>query len=139
MPVKFDELDNLIRGCVRRLARARDDLRKAQDEVTHLEGELEGLRAARRTLQEEDPQLELPIQGKSRNISSEWSEILCHFLARAPNPLSIDDIMGFIALRGFAINRNAVRSQLHLYMNRGFLERVSDGVYRATDLVKRLC
>jgi len=47
--------------------------------------------------------------------------------------------MGFIGERNFAINRNAVRSQLHSYAIRGFLERVGDGLYRATDVVKSYC
>lgn len=139
MVSRSNELDELIRSCIRRLNKARDDLTKAHGEVIRLEGELEGLRAARRTLQEESSQLELPIEKKHRAISSQWNDILCHFLASAPRPLSIDDIMAFIAIKGFDITRNAVRSQLHLYMNRGFLERVGDGIYRATDVVKRYC
>jgi hypothetical protein len=132
MAAKVAELDRLIRNCAQRLNRARDDVRR-------LEGELEGLVAARKALFRSEPQLELPELPKPREISSEWREILCLFLNRAPNPASIDEVMEFIERRRFQINRNAVRSQLHTYANRGFLERLGDGLYRATDVVKRHC
>jgi hypothetical protein len=132
MAAKVTELDRLIRNCAQRLNRARDDARR-------LEGELEGLLAARNALFHNEPQLELPELPKPREISPEWREILCLFLKRAPNPASIDEVMEFIERHRFQINRNAVRSQLHSYVNRGFLERLGDGLYRATDVVKRFC
>jgi hypothetical protein len=95
--------------------------------------------AARNALFHNEPQLELPDLPKPREFSPEWREILCLFLKRAPNPASIDDVVQFIEERKFRITRNAVRSQLHSYVNRGFLERLGDGLYRATDVVKRYC
>jgi hypothetical protein len=132
MAVSVKELDRLIRHCAQRLNKARDDVRR-------LEGELEGLLAARNALFHDEPQLELPDLPRQREISPEWREILCHLLRRAPNPVSIDEVMEFIEAHRFQISRNAVRSQLHAYVNRGFLERLGDGLYRATDVVKAYC
>jgi hypothetical protein len=132
MAASVKELDRLIRNCARRLNSARD-------EVSRLEGELEGLLSARNALFRNEPQLELPDLPRSREISAEWREILGFFVKRAPNPASIDEVMAFIDERSFKINRNAVRSQLYAYVNRGFLERLGDGLYRATDVVKRYC
>jgi hypothetical protein len=132
MATKLAQLDSLIRARAARLNKMRDDVRR-------MEGELEGLLEARKALFENEPQLELPELPKTREISSDWNEILCFFLRRAPNPTSIDEVMQFISERNFKISRNAVRSQLHVYMNRGFLERLGDGLYRATDVVKPYC
>src|SRR5688572_27930876 len=96
---KLDDLDRLIRNCASRL-------NKARDEVRRYEGELEGLLSARRTVFEDEPQLELPELPKAREISREWREILSFFLRRAPNPVSIDEVMQLIADRKFDITRN---------------------------------
>jgi hypothetical protein len=129
---KSDELDRLISEYSRRL-------NKARAEAQRLEIEIAALVRARRAIFENDEQLELPDLPKTREISREWKEILRFFLQRLPNPVSIDEVMGFIADHGFSINRNAVRSQLHVYVARGFLERLGEGLYRATDAVKPLC
>jgi hypothetical protein len=132
MATKLEQLDNLIRARAARLGKARDEIRR-------LEGELEGLLEARRALFAHEPKLQLPELPRARDLSAEWNDILCFILRRAPNPTSIDDVMQFIVERKFQIRRNAVRSQLHVYMNRGFLERVGDGLYLATDAVKPYC
>ncbi|HUJ37280.1 MAG TPA: hypothetical protein VLW88_06350 [Hyphomicrobium sp.] len=132
MVAKSEELDRLIQDCARRLARARADIRK-------LEVELQTLMRARRAVFEDEGQLDLPNLPRAREISPEWKDILNFFLQRAPEAVSIDEVMSFIQQRGFDIKRNAVRSQLHLYVHRRFLERMGDGLYRATDAVKPFC
>lgn len=76
---------------------------------------------------------------RARRISSEWNQILNYFVQRAPSPVSIDEVMHFIAQNSFDVSRNSVRSQLHNYAQRHALERVGDGYYRATNLLKDFC
>ena len=131
------QLSELIR-------QSRQSLREAQNRLQTLEGELEGFTKARELLVGESSSCGVsddiePSEHRGREISRDWRKILGHFLKVAPNPMSIDDIMGFINKSNMVISRNAVRSQLHIYCNRGFLKRVSDGHYRATDAIKRIC
>lgn len=132
MAFKVEDLDKLIRQLQLRLEKARTD-------VVRFEAELKGLMSARNALFHHVGSSVAPISLPGREISPEWKEILSYFLKAAPQAISIDEVMQFIASRDLEINRNAVRSQLHAYVNRGFLERVQEGLYRATDAVKRYC
>jgi hypothetical protein len=130
MPDHVDDLDRLIRQQTLKLE-------KLRAEVAKLEGELRGLNAARNLIARGMGAATTTLF--QREISKEWREILTYFLRASPNPVSIGEVMQFIDSRGIQINRNAVRSQLHHYVNRGFLERIGEGLYRATDAVKPLC
>ena len=134
--------DDVVTEIKYRLSQNRRRLISARQAVSRLEGELEGLRAAREIVGGGELPLEwvddlYPQRG--RDISPGWRRILGLFIKRLPAPVSIGDVMNFVTEHELGISRNAVRSQLHLYANRGFLKRVGDGLYKATDAVKRVC
>ena len=125
-------------------ANIRQAQRRAHDlriELDKLEGELSGLRAARTivTGEEQAPSRDTAPPHKRTEISAPWRKILSHFVSKSPNAVSIDDVMIFIHNHNLEIGRNAVRSQLHNYAQRGFIKRIRDGLYVATDAVKRVC
>ncbi|MEQ1650243.1 MAG: hypothetical protein ABL898_16815 [Hyphomicrobiaceae bacterium] len=122
------------------IAQARKSKRDAQQTLRRLEGELQGLKKIRDIIGgevvREEPH---EADSRTREISSEWRQILSFILSRLPNSVSIGDVMDFVSSKGFDISRNAVRSQLHIYVNRHFLKRISDGHYKATDAIRRVC
>lgn len=122
MAIEIEDLDKLVRQLQLRLE-------KARTEVMRTEAELKGLLLARDLIFQRGGS---PPATSGREMSNEWKEILSYFRKVAPQPVSIDEVMQFIDTRGLDINRNAVRSQLHSYVNRGFLERVDEGRYRAS-------
>jgi len=127
------QLDKLINECRKRLA-------TASDEAVRLEGELYGLVAARRALVQADVQtVTQQVPTSRRRVSPEWSRILIRILDRAPNEVSIDDVMQFASEIDFEVTRGNVRAQLHNYSQRGLLERVTDGQYVATDAIRHIC
>lgn len=115
-------------------------LRRHAAELEELSGEIEGLRQARLVAYGDEgvpePEINLPT---GRGISTAWKKILNYFLQKSPNYVSISEVMQFISENELGISRNAVRSQLHLYEQRGFLKRVSEGEYKATGAIKRVC
>lgn len=132
MSARIDELNRLIRQYQMRLE-------KARKEAELLEGEIRGLIAARNLFTHGDVQSNSELSLSSgRDLSSEWRTILSYFDQVAPQPVTIDELMHFIDARHLRINRNAVRSQLHHYVKRRYLERLDDGVYRATPLMREL-
>ena len=68
---------------------------------------------------------------KERALKSVWAATLRHIgqLGKA----SLDALMAWSDLEGMGIKRNTLRSQMSIYGDRGWVERVSDGVYRLTD------
>jgi hypothetical protein len=130
-----------VREIKLRLVENHQRLVAARHAVSRIEGELNGLAIAWEIAGGDRPLPDLSESQilRGRDISPAWRMILGYFLKRLPAPASIGDVMGFIADNDLRISRNAVRSQLHLYANRGFLKRVGDGLYKATDAVKRIC
>lgn len=117
-------------------------------EISRMEGELDGLLHARRLIADKDDlspptllsEADFNPNKRERELSPQWKSILVNvFLRQLPNPVSIDEAMSYIHMMGWGINRNAVRSQLHLYAQRGLLKRMGDGLYRATDAIKPFC
>jgi chromosome segregation ATPase len=112
-----------------------------RDKLEHLEGELLGLKAAQEILgnESEDADFDEEIDRRGREMSPAWKNILGLFSRLSPNSVSIGDVMNFIAENDIRINRNAVRSQLHLYAQRGYLRRTGDGMYKATEALRKIC
>lgn len=135
------EPDPIAAGIDANIRQARRRAEELRIELEKLEGELSGLRAARAIVTGEDhsPNQDVATPSKRTEISGPWRKILSHFVSKSPNAVSIDDVMIFIHNNNLEIGRNAVRSQLHNYAQRGFLKRISDGLYIATDAVKRVC
>ena len=69
-------------------------------------------------------------ESRDRALKGSWTLAL-RFIGKAEN-VSLDDIMRWSDAEGIGIKRNTLRSQLSIYSERGWVERVSDGVYRLT-------
>lgn len=67
---------------------------------------------------------------RDRALKREWASAL-QFIGRS-GTATLDDIMSWSAAEGAGIKRNTLRSQLSIYTERGWVERVADGVYSLT-------
>jgi hypothetical protein len=121
------QLDSAITDCEARLQRTKERLREHQDLLFRLDGELHGLRTARKALETE-------LMGKpssqQRGISTAWLKILGEIAKHGEAGASLDAIDSFIEQNSFGIARNATRSQLSNYKARGFIEQVGEAQYR---------
>ena len=129
---RIQRLERLIQNAVVRLERA-------QNEVAKVRTELKELRQNLHDAQVEEQQLSLPFGQKARGLSEKWSAVLNFIVLRSPNPVSIDEILQFAAENSLDISRAAARAQVHNYVQRGILTRVSDGIYLPTDAAKVYC
>ena len=67
---------------------------------------------------------------RDRALKTEWALVLQFIGERGP--ASLNAIMDWSEAEGAGIKRNTLRSQLSIYAERGWVERVADGVYRLT-------
>jgi len=125
-------LERLIADAEQRLRLAHQDIQKVESELAQLKRRLDEARLA-------DQQLPLPLPARARGLSDKWSTVLNFMVLRAPNTVSIDEIVGFALENQLDISRAAIRAQLHHYEKRGFVERVSDGLYLATASARAYC
>ena len=108
------------------------DLSKIDEELSELKRHLA-------EAEEEGSQLQLPLPNRARGLSDKWATVLNFLVLRAPNPVSIDELLHFASENGLKISRAGARAQLHNYEKRGFVERVSDGIYVATAAARAYC
>jgi Fic family protein len=125
-------IERLIADAEQRLRLANQDLKKIQTELKELRHRLEEAELA-------EQQLALPLGSRARGLSDKWAIVLNFMVLRAPNPISIDEIAVFVSDNKLDISRAAIRAQLHHYEKRGFVERVSDGLYLATSAARAYC
>lgn len=125
-------IDRLIADAKKRLHSAQQDIRKIEAELGELQRRLKEAELA-------EQQLILPLGSRARGLSDKWGTVLNFIVLRAPNPISIDEIASFVAENKLDISRAAIRAQLHHYEKRGFVERVSDGLYLATAAARAYC
>jgi hypothetical protein len=114
-------------------------LRIAHQEVSKIQGELAVLKGKLLEAEAEERQLALPLGTRVRGLSDKWSTVLNFMVLRAPNPVTVDEVLALAIENNLDITRAAIRAQLHNYEKRGFLERVSDGVYLATSAARAYC
>lgn len=122
-------------------------LRRQLDEIDRKTRTIDGaLMAYRKTLahlphddpgDRPRPSRSPPAEGRSRAISEQWKALLLYIAGVWPGAVRNDDILGHAETAGIKISRESLRSQLSTYTNRGFLERVEQGVYRITELGAR--
>ena len=129
---RVQRIERLIRNAEVRLG-------YAKSEVDKITAELSDLAVKLAEAQAEDQQLTLPLDMKSRNISEKWSSVLNFMLIRRPNPVTLDEILAFAAENKLEITRASARAQLYNYVQRGVVERLSDGLYIPTDMARTYC
>ena len=124
---------------LRLLADAKQRLRKTQDEVEKIKSEILALESQLIAAREADAQPRLPLGDNTRGLSEKWAAVLNYMVLRQPNSVSVDELMSFTADNNLNITRSAMRAQLYNYAQRGFVERVSDGLFRTTDYAREFC
>ena len=70
-------------------------------------------------------------EGRQRALKPEWASALQHIGRQGKS--SLDDMMKWSDDEGAGIKRNTLRSQMSIYADRGWVVRVTDGIYRLTD------
>jgi hypothetical protein len=121
------------------IADAEHRLRQANKGVEKIDDELAELKRRLAEAEQEGAQLDLPLPSRTRGLSDKWATVLSFMVVRSPNAVSIDEILQFAAENRLAISRAAARAQLHNYEKRGFVQRISDGLYLATPSAKAYC
>jgi hypothetical protein len=129
---RVQRIERLIKNAELRLANAKESVEKIKSELKLLQLKLEDALA-------DDMQLQLPLDVKTRSITDKWSSVLNFMLVRRPNPVNIDDILEFAAENKLEISRASARAQLYSYVQRGIVERVSEGLYLPTDVARTYC
>lgn len=72
--------------------------------------------------------------GRTGLRSGNWREVFS-FIARSwPQPVTNDQMMAYAMKNSLTLSRQALRAQLSTYTEKGALERISDGVYKITQL-----
>lgn len=129
---RIKRLERLIDHAEQRLQRATAEVDKVRAELNELRGKLELAR-------EEEKQLELPLDIRTRGVSEKWAAILNFMVLRSPNPVALDEIVLFAAQNNLDISRSSARAQLHNYVKRGLIERLADGLFLPTDEARIFC
>jgi hypothetical protein len=65
-----------------------------------------------------------------RGLSGAWKAVIAQMSERYPAEVSLDDIVTFATAQGLVIEKDTVRSQMHGYVERGYVDRTSPGMYR---------
>ena len=121
------------------IADAENRLRRATIEVGKINSELVDLRVQFETAIRAEQQLPLPLENPTRGLSDKWASVLGYMLVRRPNPVSIEEILQFAAENDLSITRAAARAQLYNYTQRGLVERLNDGLFKATIEAQDFC
>lgn len=74
---------------------------------------------------------------KKRGRKGIWRDVLAATGARFSNQFSFDDIQNVAREMGVELPRSTVRSQSANYVDYGFMERVTQGNFRLTDLGRK--
>jgi hypothetical protein len=102
----------LIADAQQRLRKVNSDAEKIRAEIAELERRLS-----------DAEQLALPLEQRRRGLSDKWGTILNYLVLRAPNPVTVDEILVFATENDLGVTRAAIRAQLHNYEKRGFVTR----------------
>jgi hypothetical protein len=79
-----------------------------------------------------------PGETRERALKREWVSVL-EFIGSRQSGASLDDIIAWSELASLNINRNTLRSQTSIYVDRGWLDRISQGVFRLTEAGRQKC
>ncbi len=77
------------------------------------------------------------VRKRTRPLKPVWRRILRYIGRR--DKTSLDQIMRYSEQHNLGINRNTLRSQVSIYTSAGWLERVSEGVFRLTEAGAKKC
>jgi hypothetical protein len=124
--VKQQELDGLLR----RIDVLKAEVRTWEEAFALIAGE--ALDQAAPSVQEQT-HTAAGVRRRKRKLTDHWQSLL-RGMATDPTrrEWSLGDMESLAARLGFALQRNTLRSQMSIYADRGFVRRVSGGVYEVT-------
>lgn len=70
---------------------------------------------------------------KSKGLSHHWKAILGYMASAYPKSFTYDELVQIASLEDVEMTKNAARTKMMGYANDGFVERISDGVFRMTE------
>jgi hypothetical protein len=74
---------------------------------------------------------------RNRPLSDEWQDIL--FFIMISGNTSLDKIEEYSNSKGYGFKRNVIRSQAKIYVDKGYIDRISDGIFSITQLGAGKC
>ena len=74
---------------------------------------------------------------RERQLQPQWVDMLR--MIGEQETATLDDMEAYGELMGYNIKRNTLRSQVSIYANHGWLERVAQGEFRLTKLGEAKC
>ena len=112
------------------VAKAKKNAAEAAKRSETLEAELRGWEEAAETMGLSVGSADTGPTPK-RGLSSKWKAVIAHMASAYPQHFTLDDITGLATASGINSTRETIRSQMHGYVESKYLERISDGTYRA--------
>jgi hypothetical protein len=117
-----------------KLARKRMELSKAENQVELLKAEIRAYEDALQLVgglhPPKLPGVRKPRERRKRTISPGWAKILKDL---GSQEYGYDEILKAGAKVGHPIARNVARSQMKLYADAGYVDRISEGLFKTTD------
>ncbi len=108
-----------------------EKLHKAEQKTLELLYELKGAIGARDAAMSIGPRVGTSAT-RTRRISDEWRSILQFINTHGESGATLEGIQKFIEASKYEIKDSAVRSQLSIYSNKGFVVPLGGGNYRIT-------
>ena len=73
-----------------------------------------------------------PQRKRRRGLSENWQKILSELAEEYTDGFGYDDLIFVADLLGHPVRRNTARSQMSLYVNEGFVEKIGDNKFKIT-------
>lgn len=122
----------------------RQKVRERHQRIKELEGQLAALRAEVRAYEDAvglaEAELEriqapaIPVEARKRRVSVDWVEVLKPFAAPPYRPFDVDEVASVANTLGIMPSRSAIRGQLASLVQKNRAIRVTEGVFKFTDL-----
>lgn len=126
-------MKNEVLEMIREREGRRDKLRAQAD---MLDAEIKVLKEALNRSQGQ-PSKRASTGKRDRPLNQTWTDVL-KFIG-STGETSLDQIYHYAQTKSYEIRKDTIRAQMALYVNRGWLERVTDGVFKLTEAGQEKC
>ncbi|WP_259782080.1 hypothetical protein [Aestuariispira ectoiniformans] len=118
----------------RRVAEIQAEIDELQHEISTLKAEVRAYQDALEHAPEDTSKATKRRKGtRQRQLSETWKRIIGGIFAFYPEDLSLDHISVIAGLLGYDdIKEDSMRSQIASLVNKGYVERVSPGLFKVT-------
>jgi hypothetical protein len=124
------------------ISEKRAEVEALRNSLSLAEVELRAYERAAAIIASAQPAILEPAISRSRHITGaplmparqtgHWAALINDIKDIYPEKFTLDEAMLVAEAGGYPINRNAMRSNLANYVNKGIIERLSQGVFRLT-------